>query len=89
MQKVETWTFTVLAFSLSAMLESQEYYHGYPKECGSSDKKRGLIVSQWRPPDEFSSYSLYSANGENNLGTNSTILLLESETVSKYQVFVF
>ena len=58
MQKVEIWTFTIeLAFSLSAMLESQEYYHGYPKECGCSDKKRGLIVSQWRPPDEFSSYS--------------------------------
>ena len=59
MQKVEIWTFTIeLAFSLSAMLiESQEYYHGYLKECGPSDKKRGLIVSQWRPPDEFSSYS--------------------------------
>lgn len=47
MQIVEIWTFTIeLAFSLSAMLESQEYYHGYLKECGSSDKKRGLIVSQ-------------------------------------------
>lgn len=58
MQKVEIWTFTIeLAFSLSAMLESQEYYHGYLKECGPSDEKRGLIVSQWRPPDEFSSYS--------------------------------
>ena len=84
MQKVEIWTFTTeLAFSLSAMLESQEYCHSYPKECGSSDKKRGLMVSQWRPPDKE------RANGENNLSTNSTILLLESETVSKYQVFVF
>ena len=46
MQKVEIWTFTIeLAFSLSAMLiESQKYYHGYLKECGPSDKKRGLIV---------------------------------------------
>ena len=37
MQKVEIWTFitTELAFSLSAMLESQEYYHGYSVECGS------------------------------------------------------
>ena len=60
MQIVEIWTFTIeLAFSLSAMLESQEYYHGYLKECGSSDKKRGLIVSQWLPPDEFSSLILF------------------------------